>query len=427
MPRNTPYRGHYCPECPTTVRTHSRSCVASRCTSHCTCTPLERRTYRAWVRGQQAVSCYQCGDRTYHMCEHINSVGLPTGNRVCVMCCTACNQHSHDYTYIPATCPTCAATTFGNTGRCVPCSRATLRQCRNCFGHVAALNHCGECGCCFDIGCNACKCPTRVRPRLRSFHVSMHLTEQPPTTRNPLLRSCGIELEVAGFVKPSRQALANLYTVCDKWNAGIGTDGSLRDPTAKNSSIEIRMQPASGDYLAAQVREIVGAVRAANGVVNRSCGLHVHVGARDMCYTLTTIKETWLAVQASMFKLVAPWRPQPTSRDEVFCAPNTRTSYGRYQALNFEAMSKYGTVEFRLHHGCLNTRAIVGWAALCGALVEWCSKNTLDSVSITNDTNARAFLYMIAPTKESIALLDYGWTHRWKRPQEHPIWQAEVA
>lgn len=431
MPANTQHRGHLCPVCNDNMRSHNRSCRFERCTEHCSCTAQERREFREYAAGQEPQRCYHCRTPTLHRCEAMTATNLPIGEAVCAAHCHSCSnqsnrcQQAYAYSDIPRLDEHCYIHNiplFPNTDRCDRCDEnGLLRACRRCEGITTI---CNECSSCYREGhsSNCCRCDINQRPRLVSHVLTMKWTGGYTTKRNPLHRALGVELEIAGFVKPKRSALENLYNTCVMWNAGIGTDGSVVDPTGNNSSVEIRTSPAAGDHFVNQITAIVRAVRAANGVVNRSCGMHVHVDARDwysVVPIINTIDKVWLDIQETMFAIVAPWRPQAYN-GTIYCARNRLgdSLFGnRYRALNFNAIGSHRTIEFRLHHGCLQTRAIIGWATLCGAVIEWCVKN-----QHTNITDPVAFLRMVAPTPEAAALVKYA-PRRWKRPQEHTIWQ----
>lgn len=274
----------------------------------------------------------------------------------------------------------------------------TLTNCQGCLGLTFQL--CAECEHCQRCCENADlrgrpTCASRIsdnfdgpcRPTLILDGPSnrwLHANDDTYTVNHVRRRSIGVEIEVAGFDRPTKAALEHLYNVCAKWGASIGTDGSLSDPTDKSSSVEIRTAPAYGDTFVRQVREIVTAINAANGIVNHSCGLHVHVGfdsglQQDEIIIIlsNSLAKFWPKLECSFYTLADKKR-----WTNSYCVPynvvepiNIQEQYfngARYRPVNFKSLHKYKTIEFRLYHGTLVTREVTAWAIFCAAFVDWC-------------------------------------------------------
>jgi len=111
-------------------------------------------------------------------------------------------------------------------------------------------------------------------------------------------------------------------------------------------------------------------VVASTGKVNRSCGFHVHVEARDLnneqIERLSRSFKTWRKVLMSYVSI--------SRRNNRFCKPTTSRN-DRYVALNMVPLTTHGTVEFRLHQGTLNADKILAFVALCVNLVESAKSN----------------------------------------------------
>ncbi|KZT53454.1 hypothetical protein CALCODRAFT_557534 [Calocera cornea HHB12733] len=144
---------------------------------------------------------------------------------------------------------------------------------------------------------------------------------------------------------------------------------------------------------------------------NRTTGLHVHVapGISQPWSPADLRKIALLFVlledQVDLYHAAHRWKPNPRNerfiasmRKSRFCAgmtklqlgesilqmrsweelaalvnPNpdggTRTPYSRYYKVNFTAIGKHGTVEFRQHEGTLDLQQIFTWAETVLALV----------------------------------------------------------
>lgn len=452
----------FCRDC--ADRHHGRSCRYSRCRAHCTCTTQEQRAWREYLDTYPTTvrsRCLtpNCGQQTTHACAQYNTQGLRIVGRYCGEHCRRCDvTHCQLGATIPVQCSNCGrpAVYHINIDERIYCHRcANTVVCHACAAiHTREVRGvCARCGTCRSVppddedgeptGC--CNCEESrhtTRPALHNpglfrgfiYGVSGYAGSN-KFDLNPLRRSVGVEIEVAGFVKPKRAALADLYNTCQSWHTIIGTDGSLRDPTNKRSSVEIRTSPASGDELVLQLSAVLGSIRAANGIVNSSCGLHVHVNVDDASrYTLNaartehlsnldTFIRVWQYVQDSMYAIVNPGRatvsdyarPWRTGVAHYRTLAEANGRVARYSGLNLEAIGKYNTVEFRLHHGCLNTRMITAWAMLCGMLVEVCVQgHGSDTLIAFAKESPNDFLWALCMNNNMRAYLGYG-TDRWTR------------
>lgn len=278
-----------------------------------------------------------------------------------------------------------------------------------------------------------CRCETARtdRPRLHPARLTFDYCDSEPHKRNPLLRPIGVEIEVVGFKNPSKEALVNLYNTCVRWNAPIGTDGSLHS----ESSVEIRTSPASGKAFALQVWEITRAIRAAGGFVNRACGLHVHVDMRNYMperysmvvpHGLDCLVEMWALCEKEFYEIVAPER-----RTGTYSQPWGQRGYGwyqsaatetalreakygvmkyhtikdvdRYSGCNLHAIQKHKTIEYRLHQGTVNTRVITAWALLCAAFTVQAteSKAPAELWKFVKEIGPLRYLQWLAPTRDA--------------------------
>lgn len=264
------------------------------------------------------------------------------------------------------------------------------------------------------------------------------------------MRPIGVEIEIVGFKNPSKEALVNLYNTCVKWNAPIGTDGSLHS----DSAVEIRTSPAAGKAFVHQVREITRAIRAAGGFVDENCGLHVHVDMRDYiparCSTspqLNCLTEMWALCEKEFYKIVSPERETGTYSKPWYSAARgwyysaygeeiLKTALygsmayhylqeiGRYSGCNLHALSKHKTIEYRLHQGTVNTRIITAWALLCAAFTVQAteSKAPTELWKFVRDIGPLAYLEWLAPTPDAKRYVTWA---RNKQPQRATVDMAE--
>ena len=118
--------------------------------------------------------------------------------------------------------------------------------------------------------------------------------------------------------------------------------------------------------------------------VNKKCGIHIHIDARHLPVDkldtgLLTASETYnrlTLLYPMLKKLVSESRLRNKYCKWVNNNPSSERyddRCGRYAAINFEAYSKYKTIEFRCANGSTNVVKIESWALLCRHLFDWCS------------------------------------------------------
>jgi hypothetical protein len=124
--------------------------------------------------------------------------------------------------------------------------------------------------------------------------------------------------------------------------------------------------------------------------VNKSCGLHVHIGAASMsdehyCRLVRNYQKLENAIDSFM----AYSRRGNNSRwcrslqDHNFAACTTKSDiacelrFDRYHKVNAEAYSRHRTIEFRQHQGTTNYEKISRWVMFLAKLVEYSYKEEL--------------------------------------------------
>lgn len=98
-------------------------------------------------------------------------------------------------------------------------------------------------------------------------------------------------------------------------------------------------------------------------LVNKSCGLHVHLDQRDTIERFGVLNR-----RISRFKAALPILGQMVSqsrRDNPYCQMMvSRRSGDRYYAINLTSLSKHKTIEVRLHSGTTDYTKIINWVEL---------------------------------------------------------------
>jgi hypothetical protein len=142
----------------------------------------------------------------------------------------------------------------------------------------------------------------------------------------------------------------------------IGRDGSITCPRGC-FAYELRLLLPEGTA-SAILKRIGKLFKAAKLQVNSSCGLHVHLDMRSrqyhLCYTRL------LKFQDLLYSLVKKerWRNH-------FCqyVRNESEFPNKYRAITGSSLAGKGTLEIRLHEGCVDTDKIDKWVKLLVQIV----------------------------------------------------------
>ncbi len=126
-------------------------------------------------------------------------------------------------------------------------------------------------------------------------------------------------------------------------------------------------------------------------MVNRSCGLHVHIGAAAMtdahyCRLVRNYQKLEPAIDSFMAESRRGNNSQwcRTLSDHNFTGCTTKAqiaqalNYDRYHKVNAEAYSRHRTIEFRQHQGTTSYEKISRWVMFLAKLVEYSYSKELE-------------------------------------------------
>jgi biotin operon repressor len=203
-------------------------------------------------------------------------------------------------------------------------------------------------------------------------------------------RNFGIEIECLGIsidqaVRVLRNARIDIsfegYNHVTRTSWKIVTDSSVAD------GFEVVSPILSGNEGIAMVVKVAKTLLAAGARVDRRCGFHVHVDARELsgADVLNIIRR--YAAHESLIDTMMPTSRRGTSNtycrsmpDVLRAMENVSESastlhvcervYERYYKLNVQAFTRHGTVEFRQHSGTVDYKKMVNWIIFCIQFVE---------------------------------------------------------
>jgi len=219
---------------------------------------------------------------------------------------------------------------------------------------------------------------------------------QSATAKNMVHNRCvGVEIEV--------EKCSDRYSITYDLPqvVGVSEDGSLDE-----SGIEMQTPPASGAKFEKVVKDTLKVISRYGCQATRSCGLHIHIDARDVRYNptkLSKILRAYYAVEPLLYAML------PKSRyGSTFCKP-LRQNYTyedlitrgldkleriwykepdkdrrnqmknskydekgtRYTGLNLHSLFYRGSVEVRYHSGTTDWNKIRHWTILNLCIVEY--------------------------------------------------------
>lgn len=369
---------------------------------------------------EQIQECGECGECCHDNGHHDCSSCDGHSESSCSHCdkCDSCCSCEH--------CERCNEAVDSTCGGCNRCERCCegCHRCSNCDAYTD--DYCSECDWCCDCGhgsgCN--------EDEDDGDNESVNYTKRGQVWRAPgrqkvfdCTRAVGVEVEYN---------TCNSFDAIDSWarawNASVHSDGSC--------GWEAVSSPAAGDRLVGQLRGLCEALDDAGAKHNDSCGIHVHVDARDLRWAdmlrlcavyarvepllyliggQKRINNQYCAPIGSRF-IAALASSDPKDRILAFALKsNGRTSLrrapdkkanGRYTGLNIipwiagrhkQPIKLDTTVEFRLHREFTNEARLLGWAKLCARIVDWSAKATDADVDRLPRSAARALSEVIAP------------------------------
>lgn len=210
-----------------------------------------------------------------------------------------------------------------------------------------------------------------------TFGVELETVGAHYTSIQTVLREKGLQVYYAGYSHHDEQSAYKLVT-----------DSSLHDPSG-NGEIECVTPILKGAAGRASLKACCEGLDAAGATVNRSCGTHVHIGARDLSDEhYIRIFKNYQKCEQAIDSFLAPSRRGDAewcgtleghdfsgcrTKDDVY-----RVLGGRYFKVNPAAYHAHGTIEFRQHHGTTNYTKIIKWVEFLFALIAWSFDNELD-------------------------------------------------
>lgn len=246
-------------------------------------------------------------------------------------------------------------------------------------------------------GSKSAKKEAFIKLGLRKYEIELLLSELPKQVREVHKFTFGVEIEclvAASIMRESatRNAMPFQYEgynhVDNNHYYKFVSDSSIRG----ENPIECVSPVLTGREGMKSLENCCKALNEAGAQVNRSTGLHVHIGAQnlsDEAYVnvfknyqkLERVIDTFMA--NSRRSNNSQWCRTLQGKDFSWCTTKSdiydEMNGNRYFKVNACSYARHQTIEFRQHQGSTDFEKISNWVNFCAKLVAWSKKNVLSS------------------------------------------------
>ena len=209
----------------------------------------------------------------------------------------------------------------------------------------------------------------------------------------------------------------------------VTSDGSI-ESDSNEEGFEFISKPMRGDHLFHEIDKIGNYLLDRDFSMNSSCGLHVHIDARDLFYKdlkgVSMVMKSFERVVFSMMpksRYSSNWCKMMAMNKNMIRGINSNEEFirswydacgeppsmgkyndTRYHGLNLHARVYLGTIEFRYHSGTNNPTKIKNWITICQSIVEKgiALGKVMDEVPENWDSKTHKLM-----TKEELGLADF--------------------
>lgn len=247
------------------------------------------------------------------------------------------------------------------------------------------------------------------------YEIGIMLASEPTATMPRTAFTFGVEIEcnvARGSIREAAEVTGMSYEY-EGYNHRDGhsyfkftADGSVRGENPIECVSPV-MQGAKGK---STLKCAVDTLNRAGASVNRSCGLHVHIGVAKLTQQqYANVFNNYFYLESLIDQFMAPSRRRDTNcycrslsdhsaltRCESVSAVQYTLDNDRYHKINPMSYNRHKTIEFRQHQGTTDYKKILNWVMFCGKLVEWSKKNRLTA----NETSVDELPFLTAAEKK---------------------------
>ena len=271
---------------------------------------------------------------------------------------------------------------------CHYCGEENYYWCDSCgegdhmdYGCWSEAHECMYCESCFnDLGSDV------DLHSHRDIIIGSIVEEGDTFSNNKFERMVGVEIET---ISPDTEDEDSQHNY---WRRS--SDGSINDEDGVG--YEYISKPMNGDHLFYQIDKMTGYLQDGNYWVNRSCGLHIHIDARDLFYkelkgvmlVMKSFEKTIMSMMPNSRHTTNWCKPMPMGKNQIMSIYDDsdfiqswyqncgqipsfeKYNDSRYHGLNLHARVYLGTIEFRYHSGTNNPTKIKNWITICQSIVQ---------------------------------------------------------
>ena len=342
--------------------------------------------------------CCDCLEEKYDSCQHCDQI-FPKSDFIEVDDEPTCEDCFSEYYEQCADCSEIITqdesyySENSGDGYCMDCYYERYTRCESCDYEMNSdyANYCESDGLSY---CDDCLPDSDVD--LDSYgSVKIHSSNS--FEKNKFARAVGIEIEACNSYDDELETNTYYSNFEIKNNWRIVHDGSISPSGEDDIGREfVTRGGLSGDELYLSINNITSILANRGWYVNKSCGLHVHIDARDLrarqlAYILAVAK----LCEPVLYKMVPPSRSNtrwakriPMSIEDILRIHDEEDfidawyrSHGtspsmekyndsRYCGVNMHSRVIHGSIEFRHHSGTLNPEKIINWIEICQSIVK---------------------------------------------------------
>lgn len=143
-----------------------------------------------------------------------------------------------------------------------------------------------------------------------------------------------------------------------------------------------------------QIKRITRCLDNVGARVNRTCGLHVHIGAKNLTFEqYLNVFKNYKALES----LIDTFMPESRRGNNAYYSQGLqrfdfsnvqnhndleRMLGNRYYKVNAFSWARHSTIEFRQHSGTTDYNKISNWVKFCAKLVAWSRNNVFETIPV---------------------------------------------
>lgn len=184
----------------------------------------------------------------------------------------------------------------------------------------------------------------------------------PPEFSRKKIRDMIMQRKISGITivgDGSLEASEHMYSYTEREDE----DGEITEDNFPWEDMEFRVLTNVDDL--SNLEKICKLLFDVGAEVNSTCGLHVHLDARDMNARQASMASCKLVKALPVLTSIVPKSRRTNDRYCQYGRSHRMNGDDRYRMINTTAYNRHKTVEVRLHSGTINYKKISQWVKIC--------------------------------------------------------------